>query len=123
MPAYPLAGIAHIAIFFGFLVLLLRSLMLWGRAFSPDFNLWVLGPAPVWGLPLGHLYDMVKDLASVIVLLGCGAFLYLRVIVKEKRMTLHWEGLVILGIISVMMLADLLYDGSMLALPPSATTA
>ena len=47
MDYYPLAGLAHKLIFVGFLVLLLRSLMLWGRGFDPAFNLWVLGPEPV----------------------------------------------------------------------------
>src|SRR6202161_3740143 len=59
MGYYPLAGLAHKLIFVGFLVLLLRSLMLWGRGFDPAFNLWVLGPQPVrvFGieLPLGHI--------------------------------------------------------------------
>lgn len=116
MPYYPLAGVAHILIFFGFLILLLRSLMLWGRAFVPDFNFWILGPEPVLGLPLGHLYDMTKDIAAIIVLIGAFVFVYLRVVVKDKRMSLHWEGLAILGIIIVMMLTDILYDGAMLAL-------
>ena len=116
MPYYPLAGVAHILIFFGFLILLLRSLILWGRAFDPEFNFWILGPEPVWGLPLGHVYDLLKDVAAVIVLVGASVFVYLRVVVKDKRMSLHWEGLAILGIIIVMMLTDILYDGAMLAL-------
>ncbi|PIE05800.1 MAG: iron-sulfur protein [Sorangium cellulosum] len=116
MPYYPLAGVAHILIFFGFMVLLLRSLLLWGRAFVPDFNLWVLGPEPTFGIPLGHLYDLSKDIAAIIVIMGASAFVYLRVVVKDKRMSLHWEGLAILGIIIVMMLTDILYDGAMLAL-------
>jgi Fe-S oxidoreductase len=116
MPYYPLAGVAHILIFFGFCVLLLRSLMLWGRAYTPDFNLWILGPEPVWGLPLGHLYDLAKDVAAIVVLIGTAVFVYLRVVVKEKRMTLHWEGLLILGIIATMMITDILYDGASLVL-------
>ncbi|HNS97973.1 MAG TPA: (Fe-S)-binding protein [Polyangiaceae bacterium] len=116
MPYYPLAGVAHILIFFGFLVLLLRSLILWGRAYDPSFNFWILGPEPVGGLPLGHLYDMAKDLAAIVVLVGSAVFVYLRVVVKDKRMSLHWEGLLILGIIMTMMVTDILYDGAMLAL-------
>ncbi len=116
MPYYPLAGVAHILIFFGFMILLLRSMILWGRAYDPSFNFWILGPEPVLGLPLGHLYDMLKDVAAVIVLVGAAVFVYLRVVVKDKRMSLHWEGLAILGIIITMMLTDILYDGAMLAL-------
>ncbi|MBI5535305.1 MAG: (Fe-S)-binding protein [Deltaproteobacteria bacterium] len=116
MPYYPLAGVAHILIFFGFMVLLLRSLILWGRAFSPSFHLWILGPEPVLGLPLGHLYDLAKDSFAVLVVIGACVFIYLRIVTKEKRMTLHWEGLLILGIIVTMMLSDMLYDGAALAL-------
>jgi len=116
MPYYPLAGVAHIFIFFGFMVLLLRSLILWGRAFSPSFNLWILGPDPFLGLPLGHYYELAKDVFAVLVLVGALVFVYLRVVKKEKRMSLHWEGLAILGIIIVMMLSDMLYDGAALAL-------
>ena len=112
MPYYPAAGLAHAVIFFGFLTLLLRSLILWGRGFVPEFNFWILGPEPFLGLPLGHLYDFVKDLAAVAVLLACLVFVYYRVILKEKRMTLSGEALLILGIIITMMLADMMYDGA-----------
>src|SRR5262249_46703156 len=40
MPKYPIAGFAHILIFFGFLILLLRTLMLWGRGYDLDFDFW-----------------------------------------------------------------------------------
>ena len=45
-------------------------------------------------------------------LLGVAVFVYYRVVRPQKRMTLGVEGLIILGIISTMMLADLLYDGA-----------
>jgi len=116
MPNYPLAAVAHYAIFAGFVLLLLRTLILWGRGFDPAWNLLVLGPEPVLGLPLGETYSFVKDILAVLVLLGAFTFVYLRVVRREKRMTLSGEGLVILGIIVTMMVADLLYDGSILAL-------
>src|SRR5437879_5184352 len=47
MNYYWVAGMAHKAIFVGFLVLLLRSMMLWGRGFDSSFNLWILGDQPV----------------------------------------------------------------------------
>src|SRR5262245_45469439 len=61
MRDYYWAGVAHMAIFFGFVVLLLRTLILWGRGFVPDFNLFLLGPEGVLGLPLGAVYGLVKD--------------------------------------------------------------
>ncbi len=116
MPNYPLAAVAHYAIFTGFVVLLLRTLVLWGRGFDPSWNLLVLGPEPALGLPLGVTYSFVKDVFAVLVLAGALVFVYLRAIRKEKRMTLSGEGLLILGIIATMMLADLLYDGGIIAL-------
>ncbi|HEX3777363.1 MAG TPA: (Fe-S)-binding protein [Polyangiaceae bacterium] len=112
MRYYYLAGVAHQLIFLGFLVLLLRTLVLWGRGFSPSFNLFVLGPEPVFGLPLGAIYGFLKDVFAILVLVGAAVFVYLRVIRPQKRMTLGVEGLVILGIISTMMIADLTYDGA-----------
>ena len=112
MHYYPLAGVAHLAIFTGFGVLLLRTVVLWGRGFDPAFNLWVLGPEN----PLGQLYGLLKDTFALLVLAGVLVFVYFRVIRPQKRMTLSGEGLAILGIIATMMLADIGYDGAALVI-------
>ncbi len=111
MPRYPLAGVAHMLIFFGFLVLLLRSLMLWGRGFDESFCLWVLGTDGV----LGQVYAFLKDIFVVLVFLGALVFIYYRMVTKPKRITLSTEGLIIIWIIAVMMLADVVYDGALMA--------
>jgi Fe-S oxidoreductase len=116
MRYYLTAGLAHQVIFLGFMVLLLRTLMLWGRGFYPSFNLFVFGPEGFLGLPLGAAYGFLKDTFASLVLLGVAAFVYLRVIRPQKRMTLGVEGLVILGIIATMMIADIMYDGASLVL-------
>ena len=112
MDYYSPAGLAHKFIFGGFIVLLLRSLILWGRAFSPSFNFWIMGPTQ----PLGEIYDFVKDVFATLVLVGVSVFFYYRVIHPQKRMTLHFEGVLILMIIATMMIADMLYDGAALTL-------
>ncbi|MFO0760553.1 MAG: heterodisulfide reductase-related iron-sulfur binding cluster [Byssovorax sp.] len=121
MGNYPLAGLAHKMIFVGFMVLLLRSLTLWGRGFDPAFNMWILGPEPVTlpvigAIPLGHIYEFVKDVVASMVVLGALVFLYYRIVKQEARMTLSGEGILILGIIVAMMLADMLYDGASMVL-------
>lgn len=116
MPKYPLAGFAHIFIFVGFMTLLLNTLMLWGRGFSPAFNLWIFGPEPVLGVPLGHLYEFVKDLTALGVVCGALVFMYFRAVRHEARMTLSGEGLLILGIIVTMMVSDMVYSGASIAL-------
>src|SRR6478735_1442039 len=116
MRNYLAAGLAHQFIFLGFVVLLLRTLVLWGRGFYPSFNLFVLGYEPVLGLPLGAIYGFLKDVFEGLVLLGVAVFVYYRVVRPQKRMTLGGVGLIILGIISTMMLADFLYNGAWMAL-------
>lgn len=112
MPYYQPAGTAHKLIFVGFVVLLLRTLILWGRGLYAPFNLFILGPTQ----PLGQLYEFVKDLVAMGVLTGVGVFAYFRVFRPQKRMNLHWEGLLILGIIATMMIADMAYDGAAMVL-------
>ncbi|MCC6215254.1 MAG: (Fe-S)-binding protein [Polyangiaceae bacterium] len=112
MRYYLAAGIGHQLIFAGFVVLLANSVILWGRGFDPTFSLWVLAP----GTTLGDAYGLLRDLFSVLVLAGVLVFVYFRVISPQRRMNLHWEGLFILGIISTMMIGDLLYNGAALAL-------
>ncbi len=108
MPRYPWAGTAHQIIFIGFLVLLLRSVTLFGRGYVEGFDLWILGHDTV----LGMAYSFLKDFAAVLVIVAAGVFVYYRVIARPKRMTLSFEGLLIILIIEVMMFADILYDGA-----------
>ncbi len=112
MRRYPLAGFAHMLIFSGFFVLLLRSLILWGRGFDESFHFWVFGPEH-WP---GRIYGFLKDLFVVLVIVGTLVFVHYRVIARLPRMTLSGEGLVILGIILAMMVGDIVYDGAEIAL-------
>lgn len=121
MGYYPLAGLAHKLIFVGFLVLLLRSVTLWGRGFDPAFSMWILGNDPVQlpgigAVPLGHIYEFVKDVTASMVIFGALVFLYYRVVKHESRMTLSGEGVLILGIILTMMVGDMVYDASITVL-------
>jgi NAD-dependent dihydropyrimidine dehydrogenase PreA subunit len=110
---YQGAGLAHIAIFAAFQVLLLNTILLWGRAYDRDFDFFgLLGERFI----VGQLYSLVKELVAAAAVVGSGVFVYYRVVVKEKRMTLSGEGLLILGIISTMMIADFLYVGGHQAL-------
>jgi Fe-S oxidoreductase len=112
MDYYQPAGIAHKLIFVGFAVLLLRTLILWGRGFVPSFSLFVLAPYT----KLGMAYEVAKDTVAILVLCGVSVFFYYRLVKPQKRMTLSFEGLLILLIISTMMLADMLYDGTAMVL-------
>ncbi|MCC7293153.1 MAG: (Fe-S)-binding protein [Phycisphaerales bacterium] len=119
MRRYPVAGLAHMLIFTGFIALLLRTLILWGRGFDGEFNLWLFGADQA----LGKVYGPVKDLFAVLVLLGACVFVYYRVVRRLPRMTLSREGLAILGIIIAMMLADIAYDAARIAREAPAKAA
>ena len=109
MRRYWWAGIAHSFIFTGFVVLLLRSLILFGRGYAEDFAFWGLF---AHGAVLGDGYSFIKDVFIVLVIVATCVFIYYRVIKKLGRMTLSFEGLLILMIIESMMFGDLLYDGA-----------
>lgn len=108
MRRYWWAGIAHQLIFLGFVVLLLRTLILWGRGYDESFNFWVFGV----GQPLGKVYSFLKDIFVVLVLAGTSLFFYYRIVLKPERLSKGFEGILILLIIATMMLSDLLYDGA-----------
>ncbi len=113
MPRYQFSGMAHLLVFSGFMVLLLRTLILWGRGYDEGFNFWLFGPTQ----PLGMIYAVLKDTFALLVIAGTAVFLYYRVVRKLPRLTLNFDGLIILLIIVVMMLADILYDAAHLANP------
>lgn len=104
---YPVMGRIHALIFWGFLVLLINTVILWGRAFDPTFNLLVFGDNP-----LGHAYHFVKDIMSAVVLLAASLALIHRVLLKPARLTKSAEAGMILLIIIVMMVADMFYWGN-----------
>ena len=113
MPRHKIAGFAHILVFFGAVITPIRALVLIARGYTSDqlfgfgiFNL---------GTPLGDAYNLIKDIFVILVLLGVAIFFYYRVIKRLPRMTLNFEGLAILAILSGLMLADALYDGATLA--------
>jgi Fe-S oxidoreductase len=106
---YSLAGAAHVAIFAAFQILLLNTVLLWGRAYDETFDFWgLLSDTHVWA----QLYSFAKEIIVVLCIVGCGVFFYYRVVRPQKRMTLGFEGLLILFIISTMMLSDLIYVGA-----------
>jgi Fe-S oxidoreductase len=112
MDYYNPAGWAHKLIFTGFVVLLLNTIMLWGRGFYAPFNLWILAPDK----PLGAVYEFAKDVTATGVVVGTLVFFYYRLVAKPKRMALTLEGLLIIGIIFTMMVADMAYNGAALVL-------
>ncbi len=118
---YRLAGFAHQLIFAGFVVLLWRTVMLWGRGFAPGFQggLGALDAVTGWSLVAG--YEVVREGVTLLVLVGVGIFAYQRAWLRPARLTFSREALFILALIATMMLADLTYDAASLALAQRAS--
>jgi Fe-S oxidoreductase len=116
-PRYMLAGVLHIVIFAGFLILSIRSVSLVIIGFSDGFVL------PGFGGWVGSVYNFLKDYAATFVLIACvvagirrGVFKPARYAVPEKYGKDHTaEAVFVLGIIGTLMISESLFEASELA--------
>ncbi|MFO1519314.1 MAG: (Fe-S)-binding protein [bacterium] len=95
-------GLLHAFIFWGFCVVSLETIMAFGIGFNENFYL----PGMI-----GNLYRVVKDGFEVMVVLGVLYFLWRRLVTKPSRVTMSWEGVVILLFIFTLMTTDFINDG------------
>jgi len=102
------SGIMHALIFWGFCVLLIRSLTLYGEGFQEGFHLPFLGGDYL----IGYLYIGLKDIMEGIVLLMIIYAVFRRAVLKPERMHNTAEAYLVLGMIGILMISDLLYDGA-----------
>jgi Fe-S oxidoreductase len=102
------SGIMHAFIFWGFCVLLIRSLTLYGEGYRMGFHLPLLGDEYL----LGYLYIFVKDIMEGIVLLAVLYAIFRRAMLKPERMHNTFEAYLVLVLIGILMISDLLYDGT-----------
>ena len=116
------AGIMHALIFWGFVVLMLQVFVLYGRAWDADFELPGFGPDQLLGPP----FYLARDVLEAIVIVGVLYMLYRRLIAHTPRLfalrraeqryrdTPHWEGVLILLFILLIMVGGLLHDAGRL---------
>ncbi|MCG8566857.1 MAG: (Fe-S)-binding protein, partial [Desulfobacterales bacterium] len=102
------SGIMHAFIFWGFCVLLIRSINLYGEGFVHGFTLPLFGASSI----LGYLYVALKDVMEGIVLAMVIYAVYRRAVVQPDRMHNTKEAYLVLGMIALLMVSDLLYDGA-----------
>jgi Fe-S oxidoreductase len=102
------SGLMHAFIFWGFCVLLIRSLTLYGEGFQMGYHLPLLGDDYIFG----YLYTALKDIMEGIVLLMILFAFYRRLVLKPKRLHNTFKAYLVLGMIGVLMISDLLYDGA-----------
>jgi Fe-S oxidoreductase len=116
-PRYMLAGVLHILIFAGFLILSIRSITLVILGFHEGFVM------PGFSGNLGHTYNILKDYAATWVLVACIILAIRRGIFKPERYAVpkkygqdHTkEAVFVLGIISLLMISESLFEASLVA--------
>lgn len=105
------AGVFHILLFSGFVVLTVRTVALVVEGLVPGF---VLLP----GLA-GNLYTFAKDVFEVLVLVGVAMAVSRRAFARPPRLDLTLDAWLILFLIALLIVADLLADGARVALTPA----
>lgn len=99
----PVYGPMHALIFWGFLVLLIRSLTLMAAGYSEFAHIPTI---------VGDLYTLSKDLFEGIVTMMVLYAMYRRFFDRPERITRSNDALLILGMILTLMLTDFLYDAA-----------
>ncbi|MGZ6081582.1 MAG: (Fe-S)-binding protein, partial [Myxococcaceae bacterium] len=115
-------GLAHVLIFAAFVVLALRTVMLFAMGFSetllealstPNDPFWATHPSAA---AVFDLYLLAKDLVALGALAGVAYFVWLRAKVKPDRLTRSWEAYLILGFIAALMVSEYIFGASHLVL-------
>ncbi len=113
-PRYMLAGVLHIIIFAGFIILSLRSVTLVLMGVSSGFVL------PGFNGALGAVYNVLKDIAATGVLVAVIIAMIRRGIIKPARYAVpekygrdhSREAVFVLVIIATLMICDMAFEGS-----------
>ena len=119
------AGVLHILLFLGFLVLGLRSFQLIFLGIVPTFNL------PGFGGALGVFYGVAKDYAATVVFLSVAVLAVRRGIIRPARYAVPkelgkdhtGEALLVLGLIATLLVSESLFEASLLAVPGATESA
>jgi Fe-S oxidoreductase len=105
----PFAGIYHLLIFYGFLVVSVRTV-----------TMVVEGLFAGWELPLlhtgvGHAYLFSKDVFEALVLLGLVFAVWRRGVQRKDRIIQSSGAWIVIGLIAILMLTDLVSEGARIA--------
>lgn len=97
----PFAGLYHICIFYGFLVVSLRTVSM---VIEGIFAGWQL---PLLDTGIGHLYLFSKDIFEVLVLIGLAMAVWRRGVSKKERVVQSFGAWLVIGLIGALMITDL----------------
>ncbi len=112
-PRYMTAGVIHIVIFLGFLILSVRSTEMVIKGISAGF---VFPGLNTW---LGDIYYALKDYAATAVFIAVVVAFVRRTLFRPERYAYPesygedhtWEALLVLAFIGILMLSESLYEG------------
>ena len=108
------AGVIHIVLFTGFIILSLRSITLVFLGIFEGFHL------PGLGGSFGHVYHILKDLGATAVLVAVIVAVVRRLVFRPQRYSVParygkehtWEAVLVLLLIMALVTADFLFEGS-----------
>lgn len=109
------AGVFHMFLFAGFVVLTVRVVALVIEGVMPGFQV-LPGRA-------GDGYTLLKDFFEVLVLAGVAMAVFRRAFARPPRLDLTLDAWVILGLIATLISADLVSEGARVALRPELASA
>ncbi|MBS1150641.1 MAG: iron-sulfur cluster binding protein [Myxococcaceae bacterium] len=108
-------GLMHVFIFAAFMIVQLRTLMMFVMGYSEgaiavlgnlQHSFWVENAA----LAMAYsAYLVLKDVAAGAAVIGVGYFMFLRLKVKPDRLTRSWEAMLILGFIGGLMVTEFVF--------------
>ena len=116
-PRYISAGIIHIIIFSGFIILSLRSITLVLLGISEGYIL------PGFEGTVGVVYGIIKDFAATFVLIACLVAIVRRGFLRPERYAVPpkygknhtWEAIFVLLLITGLVTCDMVFEGSLAA--------
>ncbi len=103
-------GVIHFFIFWGFIVIAFGTLQIIAEGIHPGFTF-------PWAESYAFLF--IKDLLSLIVLVGLVVIAYIRYVVRKTRLEPSAEAGIILGLIFFLILSEFFYSGFTYALDPT----
>ena len=105
----PFAGLYHLLIFYGFLVVSLRTVTM---VIEGLFAGWEL---PLLHTPIGHAYLYSKDIFELLVLIGLAFAVWRRGIQRKERVVQSFGAWLVIGLIAILMVTDLVSEGARIA--------
>lgn len=105
----PFAGIYHLLIFYGFVVVSVRTVTM---VIEGLFGGWEL---PLLHTPVGHAYLFSKDVFELLVLVGLAFAVWRRGVQRKDRIVQSFGAWLVIGLIAILMLTDLASEGARIA--------